>query len=341
MSGFNADIWSLVAIAVLVSGGWSFVTLTARWQWAMDEPNERSLHGRPVPRSGGLGILLAIVVTGMAAPLISPGFNWPWHESLLAVALGAISFIDDKRGLSASFRLVAQLAGALVYAFFVAFESKIGHVPWPAWILYAGLLFAIVGMSNFYNFMDGANGLAGSMALVGFGAFAIALTPSHADMAALCLTLSGAALGFLAFNLRGRIFMGDCGSVPLGALAACIGFTGWLFGVWSLGFPLLVFAPFIVDATITLLKRLFRGEKVWLAHREHYYQRVIRMGASHTQLAVGEISLMLICSGSALTLNRWSVAGQVAIFATIGLLLILVMVLIDKRWQHHLSKHIA
>ena len=89
--------------------------------------------------------------------------------------------------------------------------------------------------------------------------------------------------------------MGDAGSVSLGLLAAILGAAGWLQGIWSVWLPLLVFSPFITDATLTLLRRMARGEKFWRAHREHYYQKLVRMGWGHRGTALAEYGLMVAC----------------------------------------------
>ena len=120
-------------------------------------------------------------------------------------------------------------------------------------------------------------------------------------LAALSFSVSAAALAFLFFNFHpARIFMGDSGSVPLGFLAAALGILGWRNGDWPLCFPLLVFSPFIVDASVTLLKRILRREKVWEAHRDHYYQRLVRAGLGHRNTALAEYALMLLCGISGL-----------------------------------------
>jgi UDP-N-acetylmuramyl pentapeptide phosphotransferase/UDP-N-acetylglucosamine-1-phosphate transferase len=131
--------------------------------------------------------------------------------------------------------------------------------------------------------------------------------------------------------------MGDGGSVPLGFLAAAIGIEGWTRGVWPLWFGPLVFAPFVVDATITLLKRAARGERFWLAHREHYYQRLVRSGWTHGRLAGAEYVLMLACGSAALAARAGGSAARVAAFATIGALLLGAAFMIDRRWRRHLA----
>src|SRR5262249_56892173 len=124
------------------------------------------------------------------------------------------------------------------------------------------------------NLRDGSDGLAGGMALIGFGAYAVAANDAgHGALAGVSIAVAAASAAFLFFNFApARIFMGDVGSVPLGFLAGTLGILGWREGAWPLWFPMLVFAPFACDATLTLIRRLLRRERVWEAHREHYYQ---------------------------------------------------------------------
>jgi UDP-N-acetylmuramyl pentapeptide phosphotransferase/UDP-N-acetylglucosamine-1-phosphate transferase len=106
--------------------------------------------------------------------------------------------------------------------------------------------------------------------------------------------------GFLVFNWPpARIFMGDVGSTFLGFLAGVLSVRGVRDGLFDFWVPVLVFSPFIVDATLTLLRRLFRGERIWQAHREHYYQRLVLLGWSHRKTVLAEYVLMLACGGSA------------------------------------------
>lgn len=323
-------------LAAGVSAGLVYRIVKTGWNWAMDLPGERSLHIRPVPRTGGLGLFAAVVA--VAGSISVAGGAWPWLETALAGGLCAISLIDDKRGLPVALRLSAHLGAALLYVGFTLAGGRGFDASLPVWLWPPLAVLTIVAMSNFYNFMDGANGLAGGMALIGFGAFAAAAFGTQPALAVLCCALAGAALGFLPFNWPGRIFMGDCGAVPLGFLAAGIGISGWLNGAWAFWFPALVFAPFIVDASVTLLRRLLRGDRVWQAHREHYYQRVVRLGVSHGRLALGEYALMLACAAAALALPGQDAIGQTLIFATIGLLFMLVMLLIDAGWRRHLGQ---
>jgi UDP-N-acetylmuramyl pentapeptide phosphotransferase/UDP-N-acetylglucosamine-1-phosphate transferase len=189
-------------------------------------------------------------------------------------------------------------------------------------------------MTNLYNFMDGSDGLAGGMAVVGFGALALAAWLGGApDLAAFCAAIAAAALAFLRFNFPpAQVFMGDAGSIPLGFVAATVGILGAMQQVWPWLFPLLVFSPFVVDASVTLARRGLRGEKIWRAHRSHYYQRVVTLGATHRQLALAAYALMLVAATQAFVLllfpqyTAWLLILSAATY-------LLVFLAIDRRWR--------
>jgi len=141
-------------------------------------------------------------------------------------------------------------------------------------------------------------------------------------------------LAFLKFNFNpARIFMGDSGSIPLGFFSAGIGLLGWQRELWPIWFPMMVFSPFVVDATVTLTRRLLRGEKVWQAHREHFYQQLVQMGWGHCRTALSEYVLMgSVGLTSILMLNRpW--LWQAAFGALWMLAYLLAMILIHQQWH--------
>ncbi len=251
------------------------------WQLATDVPNARSMHTRPTPRVGGWGIVPVVVVVVLTlAPRLA-------LIALVAVMLAALSQIDDRRGLPARVRFAAHLcAVAVLLAVYPA------AAPW--WLV--GIGFLMVWLINLYNFMDGADGLAGGMALFGFGAYAVAASAGGAaadDLVLASISVAGAAFGFLLLNFHpARLFLGDAGSIPLGFLAGAFGYWGWRETIWPLWFPAMVFAPFIADASVTLLRRLLRGEKFWQPHREHYYQRMVRSGIGHRRTALSWYAIM-------------------------------------------------
>jgi UDP-N-acetylmuramyl pentapeptide phosphotransferase/UDP-N-acetylglucosamine-1-phosphate transferase len=312
---------ALVAFAVSLASLWLLLTPPGR-RLLLDRPNARSLHAKPVPRSGGIAIAAgaaAGVALAAEAPLAAFG---------LAAVLAVLSFADDLLSLPTLLRLAAHLgaAGAIVMAEFGALEP----------LLLVVLVLAIAWFANLYNFMDGADGLAGGMALFGFGAYALAAQLSgHVPLAAAGAVLAAASFAFLLFNFHpARLFMGDVGSVPLGFLAGALGALGWRDGVWPLWFPVLVFAPFVCDATLTLCKRLWRRERVWQAHRDHYYQRLVRMEFGHRGTAWIEYCAMAACAAVALLARQASPATQLAALCGSALSLIAIAVWIDRRWAH-------
>lgn len=297
------------------------------WRLATDVPNERSLHERPTPRVGGWGITPVVV---LAILLLAPSL---WLIAAGAAFLAAVSQIDDRRGLPARVRFAAHFIAVL--ALIVVYPAS---VPW--WCL-AGLAFLMLWLVNLYNFMDGSDGLAGGMALFGFGAYAIAALLGPAPMRELswsCAAVAGAAGGFLFFNFHpAKIFLGDAGSIPAGFLAGALGYWGWRSGAWPIWFPALVFSPFIGDASITLIRRLLRGEKFWQAHREHYYQRMVRLGTGHATTAL--TWYLVIFAGIILAL--WALALPTAlqwgIVAGWAVVLVLMGAAIDMRWRRFQS----
>lgn len=287
-----------------------------------DVPNERSLHQTPIPRIGGVGIVAGIL-SGWGIMFYAPSF---WIV-LPLLMLFALSLVDDVRSLSVRVR------------FFLHFISALSVV-WGTGLFAVNMILAvtailmIVWMINLYNFMDGSDGLAGGMTLTGFSAYGVAaLMGGDEGLAMICFSISAAALGFLFFNFHpAKVFMGDAGSISLGFLAASIGIVGWNQNLWPFWFPVMVFSPFVLDATITLLKRGVRGEKVWQAHREHYYQRLVQLGVGHRNTALIEYALMSLVGISALwALQNPSFLGEIGFFWC--LVYGLAIVCVDYYWM--------
>ena len=290
------------------------------WRLAIDEPNQRSLHVRPTPRVGGIVLVPAFLAMWLAASLIGT------QMVLLVAGLCVMSYFDDRAGMPVALRLIGHLAVAILFVLFVlGIRDFFWCVTW-------GL--AIVWLTNLYNFMDGLDGLAGGMALSGFFSYGWVAAFSDMEFSYACWSVAAAAAGFLVFNFPpAKVFMGDAGSIPLGFLAAGLGLLGWRQGLWPLWFPLLVFSPFVVDASVTLLLRLVRGERVWQAHREHYYQRLIRMGWSHRRTALAEYALMAATAGSALAALGTKPARQTLILALWCGIYLGLMATVDRRWR--------
>jgi UDP-N-acetylmuramyl pentapeptide phosphotransferase/UDP-N-acetylglucosamine-1-phosphate transferase len=173
------------------------------------------------------------------------------------------------------------------------------------------------------------------MALFGFGAFALAAWLANDPVfVVVAASIAAAAAAFLVFNFPpAKVFMGDAGSIPLGFLAAALGLLGWRAGCWPPWFPVLVFSPFIIDASLTLARRMLRGERVWRAHRSHYYQRLVQLGWGHRNTALAEYALMAGCGALALwALGQPPAVQWLAVGAAVGAYLVLAA-LVDVAWR--------
>jgi UDP-N-acetylmuramyl pentapeptide phosphotransferase/UDP-N-acetylglucosamine-1-phosphate transferase len=296
--------WVGLALLTLATLAASWITTRATLgvlvrRAILDRPNARSSHDTPTPRGGGLAVIAVLIPAWIAAALVADG-PVPWLPLVAAAILAAVSWRDDVRSLGILWRLGAQILA--VAAGLASLGGPVFHGLLPAWLdaLAAGFLW--LWFVNLYNFMDGIDGITavetasigGGVALV---AFAAAVGPAGA--AAWGIVLAATALGFLPWNWqRAKLFLGDVGSVPLGYLA------GWLLlslaaaGAWKAALILPLY--YLADATITLLRRLKRGEKVWQAHREHYYQRAVQGGMSHASVVKAVLAGNLALAGLAL-----------------------------------------
>jgi UDP-N-acetylmuramyl pentapeptide phosphotransferase/UDP-N-acetylglucosamine-1-phosphate transferase len=287
----------------------------------LDLPGHRSLHSTPTSHGGGLGIVIAALVIGAWA-----GVGVVWLAGVLVLA--SVSLVDDWLHLPSWLRLAVHLIVAASVVFL--HDSTSGLAMLVAVLLIAWAI-------NAYNFMDGSDGLAGSMAIAGFGAYAAGFALAGVQPFALwSAAVAAASLGFLVFNWHpARIFMGDVGSIPLGFLAGGVGWYGVLAGVWQAWFPLLVFAPFMLDATATLGRRMLKRERFWEAHRDHYYQRMVRMGATHSAVCRRWAGLMLMGAGLAVCVQAFAQgAGWFALVGWAGVIAGLAR-RVDHRWVEY------
>jgi len=317
-------ITALLAFGAVLAasfGGTRVVLGILRRRAILDLPNERSSHQTPTPRGGGLAVVAVVVaawgIVGLSAPTL---------EILVvcgcAVGLAAISWIDDLRGLPVRWRLIGQILAVAVALAWMPVRGPYfgGLLPGALDPITAAVVW--IWFINIFNFMDGIDGIAGTeAACIGAGVALAALAASLGEPIILCgLTAAGAALGFLWWNWQpARIFMGDVGSVPLGFL------FGWLLlvlaaeGLWAVALILPLY--YLADATITLARRARRGEAIWLAHREHFYQVAVRQGRGHATVvsAVLFANLFLIAlAGLAAWGRPWhALVGACVVVATL------------------------
>lgn len=272
------------AVAAWVATG-AVLRLLRRWQ-VFDNPNTRSSHARPTPRGGGLA-LLAVILPALALiwVFVQPAFGTGYVIAGAAL-VAVVSWFDDLRGLGAGPRLASHAIAVAIGLAALPHDAMVwqGALPWWPDRIATALLW--VWFVNLFNFMDGIDGIAGvETGAIGLGVVATAavavLDPTIAMIGA---AFAGAAVGFLPWNWHpAKVFLGDVGSIPAGYL------LGWLLigmaaeGAWAPALILPLY--FIADATLTLALRLIRREKVWQAHRKHFYQRAVAAGRSHAWVA--------------------------------------------------------
>lgn len=282
----------------------------------LDYPNARSLHNKPIPRTGGLAIWVGMATGMVVAHRWVDGWSEFGWIAVSALVVGIVSLIDDRFHVPAGPRLVTHLiAGGILLSGGFILES-IGlpgvtlDLP-PAVGVAISLLF-VVWMTNLYNFMDGMDGFAAGMGLIGFGTFSLlGWWAGEALFAYTSAVIAAASAGFLVFNFPpARIFMGDSGSSALGFLAASLMLWAADYDIFPLWVGVLIFSPFIVDATVTLVRRLLRYEKLWLPHREHYYQRIVQFGWGHRKTVLAEYVLMVACAASGIVAVYLDPYGQ-------------------------------
>lgn len=288
----------------------------------LDHPNERSLHATPIPRTGGLAILASLTAgllleltrnLWMGARGTFQTGESGWILFMLVLIVG-VSLWDDWAELPPGLRFVVHAVaatGVVLGAGITIDVITVPRLPVVAlgWLAVPLTILCVMWMTNLYNFMDGMDGFAGGMTVVGFGFLGLlAWWGGDPFVAVISLLVVGAAGGFLIYNRPpARIFMGDAGSTLLGFLAGALSVLEIYRGLLDFWVPVLIFSPFIVDATTTLARRLLRGEKIWQAHRQHYYQRLVLLGWSHRKTVLVEYCLMLACGLSAVLYTRASV----------------------------------
>ncbi len=292
-------VLAFIATFAAAAVGTYTVLAWLRQRAILDHPNERSSHRIPTPRGAGLAVVPVVLIIWALLMAVGEAPAALFTAILLAFALMLVSWIDDRRGLPAAIRLAAHLVVAVLGVMALPSGTLIfqGLVPPLADHILA--VIAWVWFINLYNFMDGIDGITAiETAAIGMGVAALAAIQSGADLSA-ALTIAAAGLGFLIWNWHpARIFLGDSGSVPLGFLLGWLLLTLAARGDWAAA--IILPGYYLADATITLFARAIAGEKVWQAHRRHFYQIALRGGASHTavvlRIAVANLLLIVLAA---------------------------------------------
>lgn len=266
---------SLLVAMLVVRGAIAY----AHRRGMMDLPGQRRSHVIPTPRGGGIGIVVAVVLT-MPVGLGRLPAAWPAVVvGALAVStmlVAAVGWWDDHRSLPVLPRLGVQLVSAALLAVALAVEGM-------SWWWVPVLVLAGTWSINLHNFMDGIDGLlAQQVIFVGLGLALLAHAVSQPALAAASACLATAALGFWYYNRpRARIFMGDVGSGTMGLLLFALIAMLWRVDEHLLWPALILGSSFVADASLTLLGRMASGRRWYTAHREHLYQWLVRSGFTH------------------------------------------------------------
>lgn len=305
----------LIKTTIVSIISFSIALLTVKWlkdylrkKGVIDIPNQRSSHHIPTPRGGGIGILVSFFLASFLA--YSLGFALPGWEFFTAIFLISITgFFDDRFDLPVYIRLFFHLSAALL-VIFITGGFHVFPLPEPLnfalphWLAIIFNVIWIISVLNFFNFLDGIDGYAGTQTFVA-GFFATIIfwgTP----VAIVSVILASAALGFLIFNWNpSKIFMGDTGSAALGFTFAVLPFYAKGIPPNTSTFIIAVFLWFfLADGAFTMIRRAFKGEKVWEAHRSHLYQRLVITGKTHGEVVLMNMGLSFILS-SLLVYNHY------------------------------------
>jgi UDP-N-acetylmuramyl pentapeptide phosphotransferase/UDP-N-acetylglucosamine-1-phosphate transferase len=315
----------ILALIALIAFAASAVSTRALIPWlqsrgAVATENDRTMHSGVIPKGGGLPLLLSSLLT----VLCLAGFSAFDRALILGTAILAIlSWYDDLAPLPPLVRFPVHIACAALFVLSLPADALIFQGWLPFAIDRAAAIFALTWMLNLYNFMDGINGIAGVETLAITAGYLLTgkLLHNVQPFEPIAAALLGATAGFLIWNLRKRalVFMGDAGSVPSGFITGALMIDLAVRGQWAAALILPAF--FLTDATITLLKRIARGEKPWEAHRSHFYQRAAAAWGSHMAVvgAVAVLDLALIACAAASIAAPWFALAAAGICLGIAL----------------------
>jgi Fuc2NAc and GlcNAc transferase len=283
-------VFTAFAVAVIATG---LMRRYALQRNLIDVPNSRSSHALPTPRGGGV----AIVIAFFAAALLLAVLGLMDARTLGALLIGGsamalVGFLDDRWHLRASVRFGVHLAAALWAVILLGGIPESALANWGlhgVWIGGLIAVLALVWITNLFNFMDGLDGIAGTEAVFvsGAGAWLNWCEGGAPGLTAAMVCLAATSLGFLGWNWPpARIFMGDVGSGFLGFSLSVLGLAASQKGIFPIEIWAILGGVFLVDATVTLIRRVVRGDKWFEAHRTHAYQHLARRWKGHLPVTV-------------------------------------------------------
>jgi UDP-N-acetylmuramyl pentapeptide phosphotransferase/UDP-N-acetylglucosamine-1-phosphate transferase len=336
MSGPSAVGLQLGLLAAIAA---TSAVCTGAWiSWAhrrnvVDQPGQRRLHAQATPRGGGVG--MAVVALSLLGGLAWTHPDLPEVVGAVALLVGVVFAVltglaDDLLAMRSTYKLIGQMAAAAAIAW---------ALPWPGagqplgW----GVSFTwVLVLLNFWNFMDGSNGMVALQTTVVAAALALVLGPVGSMVA---FAMAAACVGFLPFNLpKARVFMGDTGSHVLGAMVAILTLWAMRAGQAGLGQVLVLLSAFLLDAGLTLAKRVLQGRRFWQAHREHLYQLAVRSGHSHLRVCAAYAAWGILCAGLALGWGSRSEATGTVLAGVVGTIGAATWVGLRRHWLRRATR---
>jgi UDP-N-acetylmuramyl pentapeptide phosphotransferase/UDP-N-acetylglucosamine-1-phosphate transferase len=311
--------------AALACAGLIVVLRPLLVRYALARPNARSSHVTPTPQGGGIAVLaaaLGVVALALGLGDVAPGFTaaFAWLAAS-AVALAVVGAVDDIRPLPALPRLLLQFACVTAVVLIVGGSARILPEAVPLWLERVLAILAGVWFVNLVNFMDGLDWITvAEMVPVCTAILGLAFALERPGVAVVAAALGGALIGFAPFNKPvARLFLGDVGSLPIGLLVAWMLYEIAAAGAFAAALLLPLY--YLADATITLVRRLLRGERVWEAHRSHFYQRATTNGFPVGAVVGHVFGLNVALAGLAALTLVWSgwVADITALVVGAGL----------------------
>lgn len=297
----------------------------------VDVPNERKIHKVPISRLGGVAIWLSTMTTFLFLVFLS---YYPYGSLLSGILLGSslmflLGLIDDIYNLNAKFKLFVQVAiVTLVYFLGVKIDTifnPFGGIIELGWWSYPITLLWIVGISNAVNFIDGVDGLAGSVITVNsitLAIIAIAMSPSNSISALIAFILAGSMLAFLTYNFNpAKIFMGDSGALFSGFLLASLSITGVMkSAALAIILPFVVLAVPIIDITYASLRRILKGKSPFVADAEHIHHKLLKAGFSQ-KITVAILTSVAIVAGAIASFSVGSIKHYIIYIFTLILIM--------------------
>ena len=277
----------------------------------MDKPNARKIHSHPIPRLGGAAIWVCFILSFLSLIILS---YYPHRSLLSGLLLGSslmflLGLVDDIYGLGAKFKFTIQLTIASIVFFLGVKISSVfipfaGLVEIPPILSYFATIAWIVGISNAVNFIDGVDGLAGSVITISsvtLGLITVALVPSDVVSSLLAFILAGSMLGFLTYNFHpAKIFMGDSGALFAGFLLAALSIMYQMKSSdIKMYVPLLILAVPILDITFSSSRRILKGISPFVADAEHIHHKLLKLGLSQNKAVLVLVIFSIIMGGIA------------------------------------------